>query len=259
LIQTLRDLWRYRELAAILVGKELKLRYRRSVLGFAWTMLNPLLTMIILTMVFSHVWRIQVEKYPVFVLSALLAWNFFAQSVSGGAPCMVHNESLLRNIYVPRAIFPLALVLSHLVNFLLALVPLLLVMFWQGVVPPLSIACVPLCLVILWLFTTGIVLALAAWTVFFRDIGQIVEVSLQALFYLTPIIYPLSILPERFLWIVKLNPLLHQVTVFRRVFFEGAWPEPSYFLIAGGCAIVSFAVGLAIFRRQESQFLLYLS
>jgi ABC-type polysaccharide/polyol phosphate export permease len=222
-------------------------------------MLNPLFTMIILTMVFSHVWRIQVEKYPVFVLSALLAWTFFAQSVAGGALSMVHNETLLRNIYVPRAIFPLALVLSHLVNFLLALVPLLIVMAWQRIPPPLSILSIPLCLVILGLFTAGIVLALSAWTVFFRDLGQIIEVSLQALFYLTPIIYPLSILPERFVWVVKLNPMFYQVTVFRSVFFQGAWPDATYFLIAGGCAIVSFLVGLTVFRRQESQFLLYLS
>ena len=127
MLNDLRDLWRYRELARLLVAKELKLRYRRSVLGFAWTMLNPLMTMIILTVVFSQVMRVQVDRFPVFVLCALLPWNFFAQSITGGSLSILHNESLLRNVRVPRAIFPICIVTSHFVNLLLALVPLLIV------------------------------------------------------------------------------------------------------------------------------------
>lgn len=259
MFRAIGELWRYRELIGVLVSKELKLRYRRSVLGFAWTMLNPLLTMIILTLVFSHVWRVQVEKFPVFVLSALLAWNFFAQSVSGGAPSIIHNESLLRNVYVPRTAFPIALVVSHLVNLLFALVPLFLVMLAQGAPLRLPIVALPLCLLILATFTAGVVLALAAWTVFFRDLGHIVEVALQALFYLTPIIYPLTIIPERYVWVFRLNPLFYQISMFRRIFFEAAWPTAEQLCVSGACALVSLAVGITVFRRQEGLFLHYLS
>ncbi|NNE42896.1 MAG: ABC transporter permease [Gemmatimonadetes bacterium] len=253
------ELWRYRDLAGILIAKELKLRYRRSVLGFAWTMLNPLMTMLILTVVFSHVMRVQVDHFPVFVLSALLPWNFFSQSLSGGAYSIIHNESLLRNVRVPRAVFPMALVGSHLVNFLLALVPLLLVMVWQGVSLRPSALLLPYCLLALACFTTGVVLVLSAWTVFFRDLGQIVEVSITALFYLTPIIYPLSILPERYAGYFKLNPLYHLVTPFRTIFFEGTVPEPASLLVSGAIGLVALLGGFAVFRSRQDHFLQYLS
>ena len=257
--QTLRDLWRFRELAWILVAKELKLRYRRSVLGFAWTMLNPLLTMVILSVVFSRVMRVQVEHFPVFVLTALLPWNFFAQSVTGGALSIVHNESLLKNVRVPRAIFPLALVTSHLVNLLLALVPLLLVMAWQGVPLRPAVVLLPWALVTLWAFTAGVTLALAAWTVFFRDLGQIVEVALPAVFYLTPVIYPLSLLPDQYRTAFLFNPLMYQVLPFRQMFYEGAFPAALFLATSTSLAAASFFVGLAIFRRREHLFLHYLS
>jgi ABC-type polysaccharide/polyol phosphate export permease len=259
MLRSLGELWRYRDLARILVSKELKLRYRRSILGFAWTMLNPLLTMLILTLVFSRMMRVQVENFPVFVLSALLPWNFFAQSVAGGAMAIVYNESLLRNIRVPRAVFPLALVGSHLVNLVLALVPLLLVMVWQGVPLRPAVLMLPYCLLTLVAFTAGLVLMLSAWTVFFRDLAQIIEVGLMAVFYLTPIIYPLSILPEHYAWAFKLNPLYYQVIPLRTVFFEGRVPAPEMLAIAGGLGLVSFLAGLALFRRREDMFLHYLS
>ena len=222
MLSSLRDLWRFRDLAFCLVTNDLKLRYRRSVLGFAWTMLNPLLTMLILTAVFSHMWRVQVDKFPVFLLSALLPWNFFSQAVGLGSGSIVRNEALLRTVRVPRAIFPISIVLSNLVNYLLALVPLLLVMIWQGVVseavddrasarPPRARD----------VHDRARARRVSALTVFFRDLAQIVEVSLTALFYLTPIIYPITILPERYLWAFRLNPLLYQVLPFRQIFYEG--------------------------------------
>lgn len=259
MLRSLAELWKYRELAVILVSKELKLRYRRSILGFAWTMLNPLLTMIILSTVFSHVMRVQIDKFPVFVLSALLPWNFFAQSISGGALSIIHNESLLRNVRVPRAIFPLALVSSHLVNLLLAIIPLLLVMLVLGAEIRPAVLLLPFFLVTLWMFAAGIALALSAWTVFFRDIAQIVEVGLMALFYLTPILYPLSLLPERYVPLFLLNPLIYEVLPFRTIFYEGQVPSWEFCAASLAAGIVSFLVGLALFRRRESLFLQYLS
>ncbi len=259
MLNDLRDLWRYRELARLLVAKELKLRYRRSVLGFAWTMLNPLMTMIILTVVFSQVMRVQVDSFPVFVLCALLPWNFFAQSITGGSLSILHNESLLRNVRVPRAIFPICMVTSHFVNLLLALVPLLIVMAVMRVAPTPALLLLPWFLFTHLVFTIGVVLALSAWTVFFRDVAQIVEVSVTALFYLTPIIYPMSILPEKYARLFELNPLYWQITPFRTLFYDGAVPLPLVFAISGGLAIAALVGGLAVFRRKENQFLLYLS
>jgi len=257
--RTIADLWAYRGLVHVLVSKELKLRYRRSFLGFAWTMLNPLGTMLILSTVFSHVMRIQVEHFPVFVLSALLPWNFFAQSVAGGAFSIIYNESLLKNIRVPRAVFPIALVTSHLVNLLLAMIPLALVMVWQGVRPSFAVFALPLVLASLWMFTAGVTLALAAGTVFFRDLGQIVEVSLTALFYLTPVIYPLSLLPESVRRVLLANPLVYLVLPFGRILHEGALPDAAFMTASVVIGVVTFLVGLELFRRREHMFLHYLS
>lgn len=255
----LRELWRYRALLGVLVTKELKLRYRRSVLGFAWTMLNPLLTMLILTLVFSHAMRVQLESFPAYVLCALLPWNFFAQSLVGGSQSLLSNESLLRTVKVPRAIFPISMVVSHLVNLTLALVPFALVLLWQGV--PLT-AVAPLALVSLFflaLFTTGVVLAFSAWTVFFRDLTQLLEVGLPALFYLTPIIYPLSILPENYRRFFEWNPLTRFITPWRTLLLDGTLPPFSDFWIPAALAVGAFAIGVAVFRRYENDFLVYLS
>jgi ABC-2 type transport system permease protein len=172
---------------------------------------------------------------------------------------IVHNESLMRTVRVPRAVFPIALVGSHLVNLLLALVPLLIVMMWQGVPLRPSVLLLPYCLLTITAFTTGIALALAAWTVFFRDIAQIIEVGLTAVFYLTPVIYPLSVLPERYAWLFKLNPLYYQVVPLRSIFYEGRLPDFTTILVAGGLGLASFTIGLTVFRRRESLFLHYLS
>jgi ABC-type polysaccharide/polyol phosphate export permease len=172
---------------------------------------------------------------------------------------IVHNESLLKNVYTPRAIYPIALVASHLVNLLLAFIPLILVMLWQGVPLTWSLVALPLCLVILGVFTTGVVLAFSAWTVFFRDLRQILEVALQAIFYLIPIIYPLTVIPQKYLWAFEWNPLVHMIFPFRSIFLEGAWPDPTNLAIGGACAAMAFLIGLAVFRRQESFFLHYLS
>jgi ABC-type polysaccharide/polyol phosphate export permease len=132
-------------------------------------------------------------------------------------------------------------------------------MIWQGVPPKISVAALPLSLLILTTFTCGVALALAALMVFFRDLAQIVEVALTALFYLTPVIYPLTILPERYAWAFELNPLLYQVVPFRSIIFEGRFPPPELLLVSIGCAVLSFLVGFAIFRKREDLFLQYLS
>jgi ABC-type polysaccharide/polyol phosphate export permease len=258
-LQSLRDLWRYRELCWVLVTRELKLRYRRSVLGILWTLLNPLMTMVILTVVFSHAMRIPIERFPVFVLSALLPWNFFAQSLGSGCLSILQNERLIRNIRVPSAIFPIALVSSQLVNLLLAMIPLLLVMLWQRVSPGASILVLPWFALTLWAFTAGVTLALAAGSVFFRDLTHIIQVVLTGLFYLTPIIYPLTIIPESYRGWFELNPLVYLTVPFRTIFLDGALPGAEVFAISGVVAALTFLAGLAVFRRGEHLFLHYLS
>jgi ABC-type polysaccharide/polyol phosphate export permease len=243
----------------MLVANELKLRYRRSVLGLMWTMLNPMLTMLILTAVFSHAMRVPIEGFPAFVLSALLPWNFFSQSLSSGCLTVLQNERLIRNMRVPGAIFPIALVSSQLLNLLLAMVPLLLVMLWQRVALTPAIIAIPWFAAALWAFTSGVTLALSAGSVFFRDLTHIVQVVLTGLFYLTPIIYPVTIIPSSYRFFFELNPLVYLAIPFRTIFLDGVIPAPEVFLASAFLALATFLAGLAIFRRGEPLFLQYLS
>lgn len=259
MLRSLQDLWSFRELCWVLVTKELKLRYRRSVLGLMWTIMNPLMTMLILTAVFSHAMRLPIDRFPVFVLSALLPWNFFAQSLSSGCLTVLQNERLIRNIRVPNAIFPIAMVSSQLMNLLLAMVPLLLVMLWQQVPPRASILVLPWFALTLWAFTSGVTMALAAGSVFFRDLTHIIQVVLTGLFYLTPIIYPIAIIPASYRSWFELNPLVYLAVPFRTIFLEGVLPSPEVFAISGVLAVVTFFAGLALFRKGEHLFLQYLS
>lgn len=259
MIGALAEILRYRDLVLCLVEKELKLRYKRSVLGMAWTMLNPFLMMVILTVVFSNIMRVRLPHFPVFILSALLPWNFVSQAVSGASQSILHNESLIKKVYVPRAIFPLSMVLSHLVNFLLALVPLFAIMLLLGVpIRPSALALVP-ATVALGLFVLGLSLALSALTVFFRDLTHLVEVGLTAWFYLTPIVYPPDLVPERLAGLFRLNPMLHLIAPFRAALYEGAFPPARDVLLALLVALLVFAVGLAIFRSREREFVIHLS
>lgn len=259
LIAALGEIVRYRELVRCLVEKELKLRYKRSVLGMAWTMLNPFLMMVILTVVFSHIMRVRIPNFPVFILSALLPWNFFSQSISGASLSILYNESLIKKVYVPRAVFPLSMVLSHLVNFLFALVPLFAIMLILGVpVRPAAVAVVPAVLA-LGLFVLGVSMATSALTVFFRDLTQLIEVGLTAWFYLTPIVYPPELIPQRYATLFQLNPMLHLIAPFRAALYEGVFPPARVFAIAFALAGATFLAGFAIFRAREREFLIHLS
>jgi len=271
MVARLRELLRYRDLIQNLVMRDLKVRYKSSVLGFLWSLLNPLLLMLVFTVVFTVMMpNADIPKFPVFLLCALLPWNFFSRAMMGAVNSIVYNGSLIKKVYFPREIMPISVVLSTFVNFLLSL-PVLFAFLAIFQVPfTIWLIYLPVIMVVQVVFAIGVALVLATLNVFYRDTAVILEVVLQAWFFLTPIFYPAEFLPEwrtvlgialpvrRLTYI--LNPMASIVASYRSVlygFTNGAPPAPpawDFFSRTVVTAVVCFLIGYAIFIRHSWRF-----
>ena len=254
----MRDILRHRDLVRALVARDLKVRYRRSTIGFLWTMLYPLLTMLVLEAVFSGVFRLKIESYPAYVLSGILFWNFFSQSVVSSMNSLRGNASLLQKVPVPKAVFPLATVLSGVVNLAFALVPLLIILIATGHHLSSALMFVPVSIMVVAAFTLGAGLLLSPLALFFTDTVEIVGVALTLVLYLTPVFYPISIVPDRVRKIVEYNPLQMILKVFRDPIYGGAIPGMLDVSAAVVSAAVMLACGILVFRRSSDQIPFYL-
>ncbi len=241
-------LWQYRELFVYLVRRDLTLRYRRSVLGLLWTVLHPLAHMGVIFVVFSGVLSLRTESYAVYVLSGLLFWNFFTQSVTTSMTSLAANRALLLKVPVPKTIFPLSACLSGLANWVISIGPLLLILVVSGHPMGTSLLFLPIAIVVGFLFTAGVGLALAPLAVFFRDVVEMVTVVLRLLYYLTPIMYPITMVPERFTWIIRLNPVGPVLEIFRGPIYLGLIPSVQSMAAALLVALVALAVGATVYR-----------
>lgn len=248
-IEELIALWRYRDLVVQLVRRDIVTRYKRSVLGVLWTLLNPLGTMLILTVVFSNAFAAG-RRYPAYVLSGLLAWNFFAHTTVAAIRQLGSSGVLIRRIYLPRTVFAVAGVGTGLLNLLLGLVPLCGIMLVTGVPIRPSILFLPVSILALAAFTLGVGLAVSVLAVNFSDTAELYGILLPALLYLTPIIYPRSILPPTAHWLVDANPIHHLVAFFRTPLYEGRLPDPASGAIALGTAAGALLVGWMLFTAR---------
>jgi ABC-2 type transport system permease protein len=249
-----REAWRYRDLIVFLVRRDLTARYKRSVLGIAWTMLNPLGMMIVLSIVFSQIFKMGIENYPAFVLSGLIAWTFFSQTSSAAINVLVWGGDLLQRIYIPRSAFAISSIGTGLINLLLSLIPLLLVMIVIGTPLHITILLAPLAMILLGLFSLGIGLLISTIGIYFYDIVEMYAILLMAWMYLTPIIYTLDLLPAPLQKWLQLNPLVHLVGLFRSLVFYGQIPSLEYWLISIGVAVGTFLIGWLIFTNKADEF-----
>jgi ABC-2 type transport system permease protein len=253
--EELAEIFRYRDLVIQIVRRDLLTRYKRSVLGVAWTMLNPLGMMIVLSIAFSSAFGIKQEGYAAYVLSGLIAWNFFSQTTNAATSHLVWGGSLLRRIYVPRTVFAVAAVGTGLINLLLSVLPLLLVMLVTRITIKPTVVLLPLPIIFLALFSLGMGLLVSSIAVFFADVAEMYQIVLTAWMYLTPIIYPESMLPEIYrVWIARLNPMYHLVELFRMPVFDGVVPPLPEVLISAGVSIAVLIIGWIIFTRRADEF-----
>lgn len=252
----LGEVWHYRELLYFLVWRDLKLRFKQTVLGAAWVVLRPVLTMVMFTAVFGKLAKIPSDglPYPVFVFAAMLPWNFFASSLQSGATSLVANAQLITKVYFPRLVIPLGTILSGFVDIGISLVLLLGLMAFYGQVPPASaLVTVPLLFALIIVVSLGISLWLGALNVKYRDVGNAIPFFVQIWMYATPVVYPLSLVPERYRWIVSLNPMTGVVEGFRSALLGRPFPLLSVGLasLLGSVLLVS---GLFFFRSSERTF-----
>jgi homopolymeric O-antigen transport system permease protein len=254
-VEEIRSILKYRHLLIQFVRRDILTRYKRSVLGVAWTMLNPLGTMLILTIVFSRAFGGSQPGYAAYVLSGLIAWNFFAQSTNAASLHLVWGGSLIKKIYIPRTIFALSATGTGLINLLLSLVPLLIVMLIVRVPIRPTVLLVPIPILFLVMFSLGLGLLISTVAVYFTDVVEMYAIILMAWMYLTPIIYSEEILPEMYrLWIVRLNPMYHLVELFRAPLYEGRVPTASEFLISGAIGLVTLLFGWLVFTHNADEF-----
>jgi len=251
--EEIRDTRDHAALLFELVHRDLTIRYKRSVLGFLWTMLHPLLLMMIFVVVFSSVFR-QSKHYETYFLSAYVAWNFFSQTVVNAMASVAWNGPLMKRVRVPPSIFTLSTILSGLVNLGLSLIVLLIIMLVVGAPLSPSLWFLPISLLILSVFTFGVSLALTAVSVFFGDIREMVQAGMPALMYLTPIIYPIEIVPDRYRLPIKLNPLAYIVEIVRDPIYYGILPSPTTLLLGVVLSLGSLAIGWMVFRHLAPRF-----
>ena len=254
----MKDLYLHRDLIWYLVQRDLRVRYRRSTLGLLWTMLQPLLMMLILHVVFSHAFRVELYRYPVYALAGILFWNFFSQSIVASMNSLRGNAAILQKLPVPKAVFPIATVISGVVNLLLALVPLFAILLFTGHPMGPSLLFLPISILLAGLFTLGAGLLLSPLAVFFSDVVELVTVLLTLFLYLTPIFYPMSIVPEQFRWLVRFNPVRSILEVFRDPIYFGKIPPPQHLAVCLGVALTALLIGALAFRRSSDRIPFYI-
>lgn len=256
--ELLLETYQYRELIWALALKELKIRYKRSVLGFLWALLNPLFLMIVLTMVFSTIMLIPIKHYAIFLLSVLLPWTFIAQSLSYAAESIVGNADLIKKVRVSKLVFPVAAVVSNLINLFLSFIPLVLIVLVMRHPFYITWLYLPVPLLALAIFTLGATFFFAAANVFYRDVAHILQILLQVWFYVTPIIYTIDIFPHKYQWLFKLNPVIFVLNGFRLSVYYGMLPAAQSIGASFLCAFVALGIGYAIFRKYQDQFVFYI-
>lgn len=253
------EILKYKELIQQLVLKDIKLKYRRSYLGYVWSILNPLLMMFVMVLVFSHMFRFDIPNFPVYLLTGQVLFGFLSESTTMAVSSITGNAALLKKTYVPKYVFTLSKVTSSLVNLLFSMIALVLVIIMTKAPITWHILLFPIVIVELYVFCLGVSLFLAAFAVFFRDIQYLWGVFISIWTYLSPIFYPVSIIPEEYRWYYEyLNPMFGYIAQFRAVVLDGDAIPMNFFIHGVISAVVALVVGIWVFARKQNQFILYI-
>jgi len=245
----------YFDLLITLSLKELKTKFKGAWLGFLWTILNPLLTMLVLSIIFTKVVKINIERYPLFILCGLLPWNFFSSSIARSSNIIIENASLIKKVPLPAEVFPFSVVLSNLANFLICMC-LLIIFFAFYVKISVNLLLLPVIILLQVVFTAGMSLLFSCVTVFFRDINNILNILLMLWFYLTPVIYPLEMVPKKFYILCSMNPMAIIIHSYREILLRSTLPQfpPRLFIFSVLLIPITFAINYLIFSHYRQFF-----
>lgn len=253
-----RSIKRYGFLIRQLVSRDFKLKYKRSVLGVLWSFLNPLLYMAVLYVVFSALFRFDIEYYPVYLLSGIVMFNFFSESTSLTMNSIISSAALIKKVYVPQYIYPLTRTISSVINLMISMIPLLAAVLISGIRPTASTLLIIIPILCISIFCLGLGMILATLMTFFRDTQYLWGVVSMIWMYLTPIFYPVSILPDQVAWVMKINPLYYFVDFMRVCMIEGISPGGDNYAACFIWAVGSLVLGSVVFNKAHDKFILYL-
>ena len=246
----------YSFLLTELIKRDISGKYKDSTLGLFWSFLNPLLSMIVLTIVFSAFFGVSIENFPVYLLSGKLVFDLFANATTGAMDSIKGNSEIIKKIYVPKYMFAVGIVCSEFINFLISLVVLVAVMLVTGAPFYLSLLYSPIPLFFLLVLTMGVGLILATATTFFTDIKYLYAVLIMLLSFMTPLFYPIEIIPEQFLFFFKINPLYAAVSSFRDIVLYGAFPQTKFLLYLIITSIIALIIGVYLFYKYQDEFVI---
>ena len=251
----LKELWAYRELLWVLIARDIKVRYKQTVLGASWALIQPLATMLLFSLIFGRLAKIPSDgfPYPIFVFAGLLPWTFFANTLSSSSNSLVGQQQLISKVYFPRLILPLSSVGSGLVDFAISALIMLALLFYFGVGATVNLLAVPLLVLAVIFIALGAGTLLSALTVTYRDFRYIIPFMVQFWMFATPVVYPASLFPEKWQWVLYLNPVAGLIEAFRSAFLGRAF-DIDGIVISGISSIVIFVVGVFYFEKMERRF-----
>lgn len=249
-----KEIYKYRELLKTNIKKEIRGKYKGSWLGVLWTFLNPLLMLVVYSFVFPYILRVDVENYTMFMMIALVPWTFFTTAIQTGCGCVVANGNILKKVYFPREIVPMSVVISALINFLITCIIMFLFIIFTGLGFSKYLLFFPVIVLIETIIILGFTFLLSAITVFVRDVDHFVSIFLMLAFYITPIVYTPDLLPAKFKWVLKANPMASIINSFREILYYKTLPDLSTlaYLATGG--ILFAVVTYLLFKKLEKKF-----
>ena len=255
MIQTIKDIWNYRTMIQSLVRRDLRGRYKASVLGFLWTFIVPLCQLLVYTIVFSVILKSNIEWFYLYLFVALIPWNFFSNCLTGGASCLIQQQSLVNKIYFPREVIPVSYVTGAFVNMLYCEIVVIIVALLSGVqFSFLGLLCLPIVFLIEYILALGFTMIFSAIDVYFRDLEHILGILAMAWMFLTPIMYDISIVPDNLKPIFQLNPMTSIIVAYRDILYYGSVPKLETLGIATGMGVLFLILGFLIFGHLKRRF-----
>ena len=248
---TILEIYQYREVLYSLLARDLKVKYKRTSLGYFWSLLNPLLQLAVSAAVFSHLVGKGMDNYTHFLFSGLLAWTFFQSSLTMASRSIIEGENFIKKIYLPKLIFPLSKVCLRAIDFLFSLLALSLIGLVAGFSFKVTTVLLVPAILLLFIFTLGLSVVVAVADVYFRDVEYLLGVFLQLLYFATPILYPVTALPDQYQTFLRFNPLYPQIHLFQQLLYFGNWPTAAEWLAATGVAFGMFALGAIVLLTLE--------
>lgn len=255
MIRTIKELYTYREMIFSLVKRDLRGKYKASMLGFLWTFLIPLFQSVVYSFVFATILRSGIENFYIFLIVGLFPWNFFNMAVTSGASCIVSQENLIKKIYFPRLVLPVAFVTSSFINMLLTFLVVFGIIFFSGYGFNMTALCyLPIIMLIEYILSLGLCMLSSALTVYFRDLEYILGIIMMAWMYLTPVFYQMDIVPEKFHLIFNLNPMTPVILAYQDILYHKQIPEMKNLMLATGMGIFVLIIGYFVFNKIQKRF-----